>query len=89
MGMMRQFKKQEQRSTTPEDPYQGDMLGMAVKSGKVDDPVGFVKTLKKDLDNTKFNNTPESHLQRILDRKCNYQNFDVYNLNQLFGLPSD
>ena len=69
--MMRHFRKSQLRDRsgiqTPckadeEHHYQNDSLGMAFRSGKVNNPIDFVKTLKKDLDNSKFNNTPESHL---------------------------
>lgn len=38
---------------------------------------------------TKFNNSPHFCLSRILDRSKYFTHYDVYNLNQAFGLPSE
>lgn len=38
---------------------------------------------------TKFNNNPEFCLNRVFDRTSFFTHFDVYRLNQIFGLPSE
>ena len=38
---------------------------------------------------TKFNNNPEFCLNRVFDRTAYFTHYDVYRLNQIFGLPSE
>lgn len=46
--------------------------------------------MRKTLEKSKFNNTPEACLERMLDKgQGGFSNFDAYNLNGMFGVPND
>jgi hypothetical protein len=50
----------DENENLPHQTKNNDHLSLILKSGKLEHPVAFAQNLKRDLNSTKFNNTPES-----------------------------
>jgi hypothetical protein len=86
---------QEEQTLTIEESKTADPVSMICKGGRCNtsqrivDPVSFARDIRKTLDKSAFNNTAVSKVNRILDKRACFSHFDVYNLNQMFGVPAD
>lgn len=58
-------------------------------SQRIKNPANFARDMKESLQKSQFNDTAVEKVARLVDNKVIFSRHDYYNLNQMFGVPSD